>query len=152
MNRTPIKNIRLLFIVFIIIWGILIAFIITDAEFTPSPKVLEQSRVTVNVKTDILAKALSDRASEWCSYENSFLGDFTIGSKNKSSKIARVFLADSIAATTARNYPHLFQFTEDEDEISFTMKKYSFEGYVVVPVWLLEALLKNDILIIGKDK
>ena len=152
MSTKHIKNIRLFFIVFSIIWGILLIFIINDTELTSSPKFIEQSRLTVNIKTDILVKALSTRAADWCSYDDAILGDFTIGSNNKSSKIARVFLADSIAAKTARNYPHLFQFTEDEDKVSFKMKKYSFDGYVVVPVWLLEALLKNDILITGKDE
>lgn len=152
MGSIRMKNIRLLFVVFSMIWGILIVFIINDTELTSSPKVLEQSRVTVNMKTDILAKALNIRAADWCSYDNVILSDFTISSKNKSAKFARIFLKDSIAAKTARNYPHLFQYTEDEDKISFKMKKYSFEGYVVVPAWLLEALLKNDVLTIEKDK
>ena len=149
MSTKHIKNIRLFFIVFSIIWGILLIFIINDTELTSSPKVLEQSRVTVNMKTDILVKALSTRAADWCSYDDAILGDFTISSTNKSARFTRIFLTDSIAARTARNYPHLFQYTEDGDEISFKMKKYTFEGYVVVPVWLLEALLENNILTIN---
>ena len=152
MGSIRMKNIRLLFVVFSVIWGILIIFIIIDTELTSSPKVLEQSRATVNMKTDILANALSAHAADWCSYDNAILGDFTISSKNKSARFIRIFLTDSIAARTARNYPHLFQYTEDEEEISFKMKKYSFEGYVVVPVWLLEALVKNDILTIENNK
>lgn len=148
MNGIRINNIRLLFAVFTIIWGILIVFIVRDTEMTSSPEILEQNRVTVNIKTEILARALDANASDKYSYNNAILGDFTISS-NKSAKFTRIFLTDSIAARTARNYPHLFQYTEDGDEISFKMKKYTFEGYVVVPVWLLEALLRNDILIIN---
>lgn len=148
MNGLRINNIRLLFVVFTIIWGILIVFIVRDTELTSSPEILEQNRVTVNIKTEILVRALDANASDKYSYNNAILGDFTISS-NKSSKFTRIFLMDSIAARTARNYPHLFQYTEDGDKISFKMKKYTFEGYVVVPVWLLEALLRNDILVIN---
>jgi hypothetical protein len=148
MNGIRINNIRLLFAVFTIIWGILIVFIVRDTEMTSSPEILEQNRVTVNIKTEILARALDANASDKYSYNNAILGDFTISS-NKSAKFTRIFLTDSIAARTARNYPHLFQYTEDGDEISFKMKKYTFEGYVVVPVWLLEALLENNILTIN---
>ena len=148
MNGIRINNIRLLFAVFTIIWGILIVFIVRDTEMTSSPEILEQNRVTVNIKTEILARALDANASDKYSYNNAILGDFTISS-NKSAKFTRIFLTDSIAARTARNYPHLFQYTEDGDEISKKKKKYTFEGYVVVPVWLLEALLENNILTIN---
>lgn len=146
------RNIRLLFVVFVIVWGVLIAFIVKDAKPVSSPEVLEQSRVTVNIKANILAKALSTRASEWCSYDNAILGDFTIQSKNKSARFTSIFMADSIAVKTARAYPHLFQYNDNEGNISFRMKKFSFDGYVVMPTWLLEALLKNNVLVIDNDK
>lgn len=151
MNK--VHDIRLLIVVFaIIIWGIFIYFVVKDTESTSSPDFLEQNRVTVNVKANVLAKALSTRAAEWCSYDNAIWGDFTIESKDKSSRFVRIFLTDSIASQTARNYPHLFQYVENEDNILFRMKKYSFDGYVVVPAWLVEALFVNNILVIEDDK
>lgn len=152
MTRIHIKNLKLLFIIFVIVWGILIPFVLKDTESTSSPEVLDQSRVTVNVKTNILTDALSTRASDWCVYNDAILGDFTISSKNGSRKFAHIFLTDSIAAKTASNYPHLFQYIENRGNISFKMKKYSFEGYVVTPVWLLEALLENNVLVIDENE
>lgn len=152
MIRIYTKNIKLLSIIFVIVWGIFISFVLKDTESTSSPKVLEQSRVTVNVKTNVLVEALSTRASDWCVYNDAILGDFTISSKNGSRKFARIFMTDSIAAKTAYNYPHLFQYIENRGNISFKMKKYSFEGYVVIPVWLLEALLENNVLVIDENR
>lgn len=151
MGKMYIKNINFLFVVFVIIWSILIVFIVRDEDMTFSPKVLEQSRITVNIKSDVLAEALTARASDWCSYDNALFGDFTIQLKSGSSKFAGIFQTDSIAAKTAFNYPHLFQYIEIDDNISFKMKKYVFEGYVVVPAWLVEALLKNDVLVLDND-
>lgn len=88
MIRIRIKNLKLLFIIFVIVWGILIPFVLKDTESTSSPEVLDQSRVTVNVKTNILTDALSTRASDWCVYNDAILGDFTISSKNGSRKFA----------------------------------------------------------------
>lgn len=150
MGKVYNKNIKLLFVLFVIIWGVLIVFIVRDEDMTLSPKVLEQSRITVNIKSDVLAEALTARASDWCSCDNALFGDFTIQSKNSSSKFAGIFQTDSIAVKTAFNYPHLFQYIEVDGNMSFKMKKYAFDGYVVVPVWLVEALLKNDVLVLDK--
>lgn len=150
MGKMYIMNINFLFVVFVIIWSILIVFIVRDEDTTFSPRVLDQSRISVNLKSDVLAEALTARASDWCSCDNALFGDFTIRLKSGSSKFAEIFQTDNIAAKTAFNYPHLFQYVEIDDNISFKMKKYAFKGYVVVPVWLVDALLKNDVLVLDK--
>lgn len=149
------------------LFGVLIAAIICPAllclrfeKEEPSP-VKDDDRIQVHIVTDTLESALKSRAGEWGSYDSEWspnifsreAGGFVIEALPQ-QKFYEILTADSAAARIARDYPHLFSFGyTDEGACRFRMaRQQGFDGYVVVPTWLLVELVERNVLLIGHNK
>lgn len=121
------------------------------------PKAAQQVRVTEEILTvqmnpSIVKDALRKNASDWCTVEHSLLGfgDITISSTSEGMAMYnKVFLTDSMAPTMAREYPHLYQYQEDDNQRSFTMS--ASRTSVCVPAWLIKTLIDMNILTLPTD-
>lgn len=121
------------------------------------PKDAQQVRVTEEILTiqmnpSVLKNALEENAADWCTVEHSLLGlgDITISSTSDGiTMYDKVFLTDSMAPAMAHEYPHLFQYQEDDGQRSFTMS--ASRTSVTVPVWLVKTLIDMNILQLPKD-
>jgi hypothetical protein len=144
---------------FVVLFGIAIIIFggFTFLLRTTSPKAAQQVRVTEEILTvqmnpSVLKDALRERAADWCSVDHSLLGLGDITISNTSDGIAmynKVFLTDSVAPLMAREYPHLYQYKEEDGLRSFTMS--ASRTSVTVPVWLVKALIDLNILQLPKD-
>ncbi len=121
------------------------------------PKAPQQVRITEEVLTvqmnpSVLIVALEERAAEWCAVKRSIpvFGDIVISNIDKSIDVYnQVFLTDSMAPVMAREYPHLYKYSEKDDHKSFTMSAGA--NSVTVPVWLVKTLIERNVLVLPKE-
>lgn len=122
------------------------------------PKAPQQVRITEEILTvqmnpTVLMDALEERAAEWCTVKRSIpvFGDIVISNIDKGLDVYnQVFLTDSMAPAMAREYPHLYKYSEKDDHKSFTMSAGA--NSVTVPVWLVKALIEKDVLVLPKEE
>lgn len=137
----------------IICFGIIIFLLRTKPPMEAQPVRITEEILTIQMNPSVLKNALRERAAEWCTVEHRLfgLGDITISSTdNGVAMYDRVFLTDSMAPAMAREYPHLYQYDEDENCHSFTMS--ASRTSVSVPVWLVKSLIDLSILQLPKEE
>lgn len=123
--------------------------------------VKDDTRIYVKFNTDTLKSAIElankkpNQKAKWGSVTtemslNLFDGEsagFIIEASPK-EKFYNIFYADSAATRISRDYPHLFQFSRDENGICrFRMARNQYDNYVILPTWLLVEMIENKILI-----
>ncbi len=132
------------------------AFIVLGFLFLRSPKPqapqevkAEEELITIVMKSEVLTRALEENAADWCVVEDSrlFNGDMQLCSPDDEEgrqHYDRIMLRDSVAPIMAREYPHLFQWTDDGDSRTFQMACQ--DGTVTVPAWLVKKLIDEGVL------
>lgn len=119
----------------------------------PQPVRVAEEILTLQMKPSVLISALEERANEWCNVERRSIINSTIEitpSETGTETFDRVFLTDSVAPVMARDYPHLFEYTETDGQKMFALKAAS-RSHVTVPVWLIKKLIDMNVLILPPE-
>lgn len=124
----------------------------------PAPDAAQKIRpaeeiLTLQMNPSLLLNALDTRASDWCTAKRTLpiFGDIVLSSTEEGeATFNEVMLTDSMAPLMARDYPHLFQYEEEDGRKTFTMS--SSANAVSVPVWLVKALVLRHVLQLPKDE
>ncbi len=153
---------------FIALLVLAIAFLFLNYDKEAPAVIKDDTRIYVKFKTDTLERAIelandkvsqhSNQNSKWGTVitEMSFniFGETAgfIIEASPQDRFYNIFYADSAATRISRDYPHLFQFTRDEKTgiCQFRMARNQFNGYVILPTWLLVEMIENKILIMPK--
>ena len=141
---------HVIFGVFVSLFLILGFLILKPADTLPVQEVkADEDVLTVVMNASFLVDALEEHASDWCEVSRTIpiIGDIILSNpENKTGQqmYDLVFLTDSVAPIMAREYPHLFEFTEKNGKKSFKMN--ASRTAVTVPVWLVKELLERRIL------
>lgn len=123
--------------------------------------VKDDTRIYVKFKTDTLVSAIElankrpNQNAKWGTVTTemsfNFFKDKSAGliiEASPQDKFYNIFYADSAATRISRDYPHLFQFSRDENGICrFRMVRSQYDDYVILPTWLLVEMIENKILI-----
>lgn len=145
-------------ITFIIIAFFVIAFFVLRCSKhkigEPQPIRVTEEILTLQMNPTIIMRALEENGSDWCTIKRKSFFNSSIlitATDVGNATFNRVFLTDSVAPIMAQTFPHLFEYTEDDEHKIFTMKAAG-RDYVIVPVWLVKSLIDLNILTLPNDK
>jgi hypothetical protein len=149
-NRKRIQIVWLLLILSAGVYFVLALWTASLGNKTKAPQEIhvEEDVLTLQMNPDVLTTALTERASQWCSWSRTVpvFGDIVLRNTatDDDNVFGQIFLTDSVGPIMAREYPHLFEYIDDEGDLSFRMQ--ASKNSVTVPVWLVQRLIECGVL------